>query len=59
MDILEYIALALEVLGVFYNIKKNPICWYLWIVGDLYFLLHSVIIKDYPLVVLFLVYMVS
>ena len=31
---ISYIAACFSLIGIWYNIKKNPICWFLFMVSD-------------------------
>ncbi|MBE9532012.1 MAG: nicotinamide mononucleotide transporter [Proteobacteria bacterium] len=34
LSILTWVLTAMSLVGVWYNIKKNPLCFYIWIVAN-------------------------
>ena len=51
-----YIASFIAILGVYFNAKKNKLCWYCWMISNMMWLIISLIRKDYAQVILWIVF---
>jgi len=55
----SWIALALSVIGIFLNAKKIIWCWPVWIVSNIFWIIHTVNAGDTAATVLWFVFLAS
>jgi len=56
---LEYIAVVLNIVGLYLNVEKHWSCWVLFIIGTLILLIGAIKKKDWPLVIMFSFYEIA
>ena len=56
--IISYIAAIFSLTGIWFNIRKNVICWFLFMGSDSLWLTYSVITKQWALTITHIIFMI-
>jgi len=59
LEILGYIAIAISFVGIILNAKKIIWCWLVWNIGNVVWIIYSLIEQDYPSVILWSIFTLS
>ena len=55
--IISYIAAIFSLSGIWYNIRKNPVCWFLFMCSDTLWLIYSIITKQWAMTITHIIFM--
>ncbi len=56
--IISYIAAIFSLTGIWFNIRKNVICWFLFMASDSLWLTYSIITKQWALTITHILFMI-
>ena len=56
MEILGWIATIISIIGILLNSKKNILCWPVWLVSSLMFVIYFIVLQDNPSILLWVVF---
>jgi nicotinamide mononucleotide transporter len=56
MELLAWIATVISVVGVFLNARKNIICWPIWLISNILWIIYFFLLKNNPSIVLWIVF---
>lgn len=57
IECLNWLVIAIGLIGAYFNLKKKRVGFFLWIIADIYLCLYNFIIKEYPQSLLMGVYL--
>lgn len=49
---MDWLALILSTIGIYYNANKKISCWYYWIISNIFWAIYAFTAKSYPLFIL-------
>lgn len=55
---ISYIAACFSLIGIWYNIKKNPLCWFLFMGSDSLWFTYSIVTGQWAITVTHTVFMI-
>lgn len=55
---ISYIAAVFSLLGIWFNIKKNVVCWFLFMCSDSLWLFYSIITKQWAMTIMHVVFII-
>ena len=56
--LISYIAAVFSLSGIWFNIKKNPLCWFLFMASDSLWLTYSIITHQWAMTISHLIFMI-
>jgi nicotinamide mononucleotide transporter len=59
MDLLGWAATATSIIGIGLNARKNIYCWPVWLLSNVLWISHAIILKDAPSIFLWAVFGIS
>jgi nicotinamide riboside transporter PnuC len=57
--LISYIAACFSLTGIWFNIRKNPICWFLFMASDGLWFTYSVITGQWAITITHTIFMIS
>lgn len=55
---ISYIAACFSLIGIWYNIKKNPLCWFLFMGSDTLWFSYSIVTGQWAITITHTVFMI-
>jgi nicotinamide riboside transporter PnuC len=55
---ISYIAACFSLIGIWYNIKKNPLCWFLFMGSDSLWFTYSIVTGQWAISITHTVFMI-
>jgi nicotinamide mononucleotide transporter len=55
----NWLGTAFSISGIFFSAKKNILCWPIWFVGCIFWLIYVIPIGDWPQIILWIVFSIS
>jgi nicotinamide riboside transporter PnuC len=56
--LISYIAAIFSLSGIWFNIRKNPLCWFLFMASDSMWLIYSILTKQWAMTISHTIFMV-
>ena len=56
---IPWIALILSIIGIILNARKVIYCWLVWIIANVFWIVHSISVGDYVTTIVWAVFTVS
>jgi nicotinamide riboside transporter PnuC len=57
--LISYIAACFSLIGIWFNIRKNPICWFLFMASDGLWFTYSILTGQWAITITHTIFMIS